>query len=974
MSVQANAHPENGLGGGVGTRRDGRGMDAPRSPPLGSLREALSTAPLVRGRDHELAAIGDQLDRVRSGAGAVVLIEGEPGIGKTRLLAEAARVARRLALRVGTGAAEPGGGVVELAPLMTAMFDGRDPLLQGSGLRALRSLPEHRYWVLQDLQAMLERSALDGPLMIALDDLQWADGGTAAALRALPVRLAELPIAWMLAFRPDQGSPQLTRAIEHLACGGATRIVLGPLDDCAVAQVAKDVMDAEPNDALLQLVKDAHGSPFVLTELLSGLREEELIRIVEGRAELVEPRLPHRVAFTMRERLREMSSPAREAATVAASLGRKFSFADVAKLLGRPAAALLVPVEELIDSGMLIESDQALAFRHDVTREAVRECVSVSARRALDRQAAEVLLAAGATPVEVAAQIAASAEPGDEGALSILLRAGEALANSDPGAGADLSRRALELAPRDHDLRGPLLAQTAVLLHASGRVAEARAFAETQLRDAIPAEQVAGVLISIGGMFSIPPDTRAAACRQALALPELPQHLRAHNLAALFHNLLVAGRPEQARAIHAETAAAVEASGDPNSAFTLALAETVTAYLDGRYREALDLTEGAARAAIDATDWARERLASEWRCETRTVLDHVEDSLQLAADGVAAAHRDRNVWAIRIFEIWRGRQLHQLGRLADAGAILEGQFSQETDDRFFGALDAAGIVALGRVAMHQGDARIEQRTARLAQDLLEDSTPNFRREASWLLALQAMASGDSKAAHAWLCALGRNERLSILPLFPIDVTDEPQLVRIALAADDLELATVATEKAERRAQQNGEVTTIAASAAHARGLLTASVEELERAVGLFGSGPRPLALASALEDLAVIRSRSGEVNEAVAALDDALVLYVEAGASWDARRVRSRLRDHGVRRRRVARERGEAGWNALTDSELAVARLVAQDLTNREVAERLFVSPHTVSSHLRSVFAKLEVNSRSTLSRIAADHEAVSGP
>jgi DNA-binding CsgD family transcriptional regulator len=153
-----------------------------------------------------------------------------------------------------------------------------------------------------------------------------------------------------------------------------------------------------------------------------------------------------------------------------------------------------------------------------------------------------------------------------------------------------------------------------------------------------------------------------------------------------------------------------------------------------------------------------------------------------------------------------------------------------------------------------------------------------------------------------------------------------------------------------------------------------SVEELERAVGLFGSGPRPLALASALEDLAVIRSQSGEVNEAVAALDDALVLYVEAGASWDARRVRSRLRHHGVRRRRVARERGESGWNALTDSELAVARLVAQDLTNREVAERLFVSPHTVSSHLRSVFAKLEVNSRSTLSRIAADHGAVSGP
>ena len=263
---------------------------------LADLGRATSPTPVVRGRDAELASIGVQLDRVRSGVGAVVLVEGEPGMGKTRLLAEAARVARRLAFRVGVGAAEPGAGVVELAPLMTALFDGSHPLLERSGLRELHSLPEQRYWLLQDLQAMLERAALDGPLLISLDDLQWADSGTAAALRALPVRLADLPIAWILAFRPDQGSAQLLSAIEHLDHSGAERIVLGPLDDAAVAQVAEDVMDAEPDDALLDLVKGAHGSPFVLMELLSGLRDEDLIRVVAGQAELVEARLPRRVA------------------------------------------------------------------------------------------------------------------------------------------------------------------------------------------------------------------------------------------------------------------------------------------------------------------------------------------------------------------------------------------------------------------------------------------------------------------------------------------------------------------------------------------------------------------------------------------------------------------------------------------------------------------------------------------------------
>jgi DNA-binding CsgD family transcriptional regulator len=85
--------------------------------------------------------------------------------------------------------------------------------------------------------------------------------------------------------------------------------------------------------------------------------------------------------------------------------------------------------------------------------------------------------------------------------------------------------------------------------------------------------------------------------------------------------------------------------------------------------------------------------------------------------------------------------------------------------------------------------------------------------------------------------------------------------------------------------------------------------------------------------------------------------------------VRSRLREHGVRRRLVARERPETGWAALTDSELSVARLVAHGLTNREAAEQLYVSPHTVSSHLRSVFAKLDINSRFALTRLADEHD-----
>jgi DNA-binding NarL/FixJ family response regulator len=108
---------------------------------------------------------------------------------------------------------------------------------------------------------------------------------------------------------------------------------------------------------------------------------------------------------------------------------------------------------------------------------------------------------------------------------------------------------------------------------------------------------------------------------------------------------------------------------------------------------------------------------------------------------------------------------------------------------------------------------------------------------------------------------------------------------------------------------------------------------------------------------------------AIEVLGRGLVLCTELGATWDARRVHSRLRELGVRRRVVAAEPETHARVALTTSECAVARLVADGLTNRDVADRLFVAPHTVNTHLRYVFAKLGINSRVELARLARDHD-----
>ena len=927
-----------------------------------------SPAREFHGRDAELALIRGELERLADGAEALVVVEGAAGMGKSRLLAEVSTIARQLGIRVGSSAAEPGETIVELATLLAALFDGRDPLLEPGALSTLHALPEQRFWLLRDVQALLERAALESPLLIAIDDAHWADSGTVAALRALPMRLMGLPIAWIVALRPPRGSTPLVHALEQLKRDGALSVVLGPLNDAAVAEVARDMLAAQPDEAILEQLAVADGSPFLVVETLLGLQEEDGVRVVDGRAELVDGRLPRRVHVKMRERLSRLSDEASDAVTVAASLGRAFTFDELARTLGRSASDLLAPVGELLDANLLVERGEKLAFWHDITREAVRASVPVTARRALDRQAAGVLLEAGALPVEVALQLAASAEPGDEVAINTLLDAAKALVTTDSETAAQFGRRALEIAPAHHPLRGEIVSTTAIALHIAGNSEEAIAFADGALRETLPTVQEAEVRLSIAGMFAISPEIRIGAGRLALSLPDLPELLRARHLASLFHNLVTAGRIEAGRAMLEETRAVVESAGDVRASFTLRVAESALEYADDRFEASLELITSAYRDGIFAGDDQRLRLAHMWHGELQSVGDRYEEAFAIAADGLAAAQRDRQGWAYQMFETWHGRMLLRTGQLSEARAVLEGRYALEDGTHAAAVLDAAGIVALGRLAIHTGDTRQARRLAEIAQVMLDRGTPAVRRHAGWLLALFAIAEGDAEAARGWLRVPIEPDGRAILPRFPFDIADEVLLARIALATQDDELARLALSNSRRRADLNPGVASIEATAVHVRGLLEASHPDLREAVDLFERTPRRLELAAALEDLGGEASVSDR-EAAVEVLGRALELYTELGASWDGRRVRSRLRELGVRRRLVPAEPETDGWGALTTSELTVARLVADGLTNREVAERLFVSPHTVSSHLRHVFSKLGITSRVELARLARDYE-----
>jgi len=163
----------------------------------------------LRGRSRETAAIDATLSDALGGRGGVVVIEGRAGFGKTRLLEEALSLAERAGLRSGLGRADVDDAAVSMSPLISACFGGASPLLRRDDLAVLRAVGADRYWLLLELEELLERAALEHPMLICLDDLHWADAGTVEALRSLPVRLAGVPIVWVAAYRAGQASSTL---------------------------------------------------------------------------------------------------------------------------------------------------------------------------------------------------------------------------------------------------------------------------------------------------------------------------------------------------------------------------------------------------------------------------------------------------------------------------------------------------------------------------------------------------------------------------------------------------------------------------------------------------------------------------------------------------------------------------------------------------------------------------------------------
>jgi DNA-binding CsgD family transcriptional regulator len=922
--------------------------------------------PPVRGREEELSFISARFAALAQGRGGIVCVEGAPGSGKSRLLAEAQAVAMFRGLKVFRGGADPDGQFVPLGPLLDGLLSGPEPLFSADKLRDLAAAPEQRFWLLQELQDRLEQAALNNPLVISLDDIQWLDDVTLLALHTLSARLSSHAILWLVAVRSGTRTPAVLTTLARLDQAGAHRLRIGPLADAAVAQITEDVLGAAPDSATLSAARRAEGVPLLLVELLRGMRDEDSVIVENAVARLKDGHLPARFQTSVRQRLDQLSQPTREIVQTASAVGRTITIGLLAELLDKPTAALIAPVEEALNSHLLVERDGRLLFRHDLIREAVEGSLPVSVRRALRCHAADLLVARGAPVTEAAALLVDSAEPGDRKAVELLRAAAAELTTSAPASAVELSRQALELTAEQAAGRPEIMAETMLLLWQTGQAAQARALAATALPGTMPPEAEARVRLGVARVSSQYDFTEAA--RQAgtgAALPGIPPSLRAQLLALQCLNLSMVGDFEAtADAVTATLKAAADAQDRVAEATAIAV-DSVVQFYRTDFSSAFDQADrGAALAAevgIEHSLWVPEAL---WKAFLLNAAGRPDAALAESEAGVRETQRQGQAAAMGMWMMNRSRVLLDAGQLEDARAEAEAASAMADELGMGNFADATLLYTLVRVAVHTNDLTAARAYATQVQRMLNDRAILVRNVGSWLLALVADAEDAPGSAMTLLDeSFGTFDLEGPSLASPDDPADAPVFVRMALRAGARERATAAVAVAERRAARNPDFPILAAAATHARGLLDNDIALLLRSVELYDGIPRLLPRASALEDTG--RGLGAQrVAYAVPHLDRALDLYTQAGAERDAARVRRRLRAMGAPRRRTTSKGSVKVWPELTASEVAVIRLVAQGLTNRQAAERLAISPHTVSSHLRHAFTKLDITSRVELARL----------
>jgi predicted ATPase len=257
----------------------------------------------------------------------------------------------------------------------------------------------------------LEELASAGPVLVTVDDVQWADPAAVPAFRSMPRLLASYPLSWILTMARSPHASNAELLFDLLERDGATRMTLGPLDHEAPVALISDVLGAVPDAKLIELAASASGNPFILTEAFRGLLDENAVTVCGGQASLASALVPRRVQALARDRLKGLSVRTREFTQTASILGSSFRLEDVAEILSDSPGALLAAVNEALSAHLLVATADGLAFQHEFVRRAVAQMLPEPIQQALHWQFGQMLLARGGSAVPAADHLLSGPAP-----------------------------------------------------------------------------------------------------------------------------------------------------------------------------------------------------------------------------------------------------------------------------------------------------------------------------------------------------------------------------------------------------------------------------------------------------------------------------------------------------------------------------------------------------------------------------------
>ncbi|HVL80372.1 MAG TPA: AAA family ATPase [Actinomycetota bacterium] len=923
-------------------------------------------APLV-GRSSELALLSDALEQVTRGHQRFVLVEGEPGIGKTRLLQEAAVAARGLGFEVLDGRADD----LTTPRPFSALADALD---RGGGahlaevralLAATTSDAESQYRAIEAVGTVLEDRARGGPVLLSVEDIHVADAGTLAALRSIRRRTRALPVAMVLTSRIEPRSKGADLLVDEAVRDDGVVLRLGPLADDEVVQLVGEIAGGAPGRRLVAQVRRAGGNPLFASEFVRSLLEEGAVSSAGGAVEFAGERVPEEFTALVVRRVRQLSDDAADVLRTASVLGQRFAPAALAAVLSRPVSSLMPPLREAVAAGFLADPGDGLSFRHGLVRDAIYTDIPPSIRTTMHAEVWRALEGQGASAVDVAPHVALSATAGDLEAAGALRTAARQVVGRAPETAVELLERAREIGPDD----AQLLADLATALGWCGRVDDAQTVAQDALNLRPPGHVEGTLRTGLARAFLLqgrPQEalTQAAAAEHAELDPVEAAALRADSsLAHLLSGDLATAEREADTAVSAGTTAAVP--------YAVCTGLAVRSFVDNfrGYPSAVRWAQEAVEvAARDPSGEAARACPSVFLGHNLLLVDRFEEAEQVLRAGQRDAMGRGSVWQLPLYHVGLGMLRFFDGRWDDAVAEVEAAL--DVADEFGVRIGLLyGHVLPAMVAFHRDDLAAAEGAVRRGEDLVSSGGPQAGAGwLAWARALLLEASGRTEDAVALLAGVLELDRA--LGLLTEYWSLGPDLVRMAVAVGATGPAQDAVAGIEEVAERLG-TSTDQAAALRCRGVLEDDPDMLLASIETYRTTPRHPERAFACEDAAVVLASAGRSDEAVTVAKEALDVFEELGATRPLNRMLARLRERGVRLGATGRRgRPRSGWEALTPTELEVVRLVAEGMSNPEIAGRLFVSRHTVASHLKHVFQKLGVRSRAELAAAAVAHSS----